>query len=629
MTTHHGGPVSEGGRAATDVISAAHARAVQLHDQVSRLAAEPERPAAGDRPTMDAVADRVAASVIRPLGSVLTGLAETPPPAAAAESPAAGQLPLPGEQPWEERLWQLTAEVTGLAGRPATPPPVIEAAAALQDLAWQVLPADGPGGWASRLPALQELQTQAGPLIQSSLNGPYLVTNAAKITNWLGEEIPVRPQMALCRCGASAIKPLCDGSHAKIGFTSGKASGRVADRLDTYEGQQVRVLDNRGTCQHSGYCTDRLPNVFHQGSEPFVTASGGRMDEIIRAVRDCPSGALSFAIDGREAREQVDYSNSRPPCIEISKDGPYRVTGGIVLHDAEGGDESRNAGASREHYALCRCGQSQQKPFCSGMHWHVDFHDPLPPADHEPSIFEWCGGLPALLRMTRLFYEKFVPEDPLLAPLFADMSPDHPERVAKWLAEVFCGPKSYSEDYGGYVRMISQHVGRGLTEEKRARWVTLLLQSAQEAGLPNDAEWRSAFGAYIEWGSRLAVENSQPGARPPAQMPMPHWDWLTSSGPPGSRISALVSQPAGEDTPVVLPASDEPLSFEKHIRQLFRPRDRQSMSFVFDLSAYADVASHATAILGRLRDGSMPCDGAWPEAQVEVFARWVDAGTPE
>jgi len=60
---------------------------------------------------------------------------------------------------------------------------------------------------------------------------------------------------------------------------------------------------------------------------------------------------------------------------------------------------------------------------------------------------------------------------------------------------VFCGPKDYSEQYGGYVRMISQHIGKGLTEARRARWVQLLLVSAAEAGLPSDPAWRSAFGA--------------------------------------------------------------------------------------------------------------------------------------
>ncbi|MEA2158441.1 MAG: hypothetical protein QOD66_821, partial [Solirubrobacteraceae bacterium] len=222
-------------------------------------------------------------------------------------------------------------------------------------------------------------------------------------------------------------------------------------------------------------------------------------------------------------------------------------------------------------------------------------------------MFEWCGGLAALTRMTRIFYEKYVPEDPMLAPLFANMSADHPQRVAKWLAEVFGGPPCYSEEYGGYPRMLSQHLGKGLTEEWRARWVALLLQSAREAGLPNDAKFRSAFQAYIDWGSRLAVENSRPGAQPPEHMPMPHWDWTTGAGPPGSRISALGPPAEEPEEPIVLPAADEPVRFEKHIRQLFRRRDRDSMKFAFDLWAYEDVRRHGDAILGRLRNGSMPC----------------------
>ena len=177
-----------------------------------------------------------------------------------------------------------------------------------------------------------------------------------------------------------------------------------------------------------------------------------------------------------------------------------------MAHD--GSDVARNEGASREHYSLCRCGHSQNKPFCSGMHFYVNFVDPQPDPEHEPTLFEWAGGFPALLRMTQLFYEKYVPEDPLLSPLFADMSPDHPQRVAAWLGEVFGGPKTYTETYGGYPRMISQHLGKGITEPKRARWVQLLCRSADEAGLPADAEFRAAFTAYLEWGSRIAVENS-------------------------------------------------------------------------------------------------------------------------
>jgi CDGSH-type Zn-finger protein len=146
----------------------------------------------------------------------------------------------------------------------------------------------------------------------------------------------------------------------------------------------------------------------------------------------------------------------REPTIEVSKDGPYRITGAIPLVNGQGEPEPRNQGASLEHYSLCRCGHSKNKPFCSGMHWYAKFADPVLAADREPTLIEWAGGLPALTRMTRMFYEKYVPEDPLIGPLFANMSPDHPERVAKWLGEVFGGPKNYSHEYGGYTRMVSR-----------------------------------------------------------------------------------------------------------------------------------------------------------------------------
>jgi len=435
--------------------------------------------------------------------------------------------------------------------------------------------------------------------------------------------LPDRPQLALCRCGESKLKPLCDGSHADVGFRDAKDPNHVPDRRDSYVGIQLTVLDNRGLCAHSGFCSDRLPTVFHAGEEPFVTSSGGRLDEIVRAVRACPSGALSYAIDGVEARAQVDQV--RDPAIEVSKDGPYRVTGAVPLVDERGDAVPRNEGASLEHYSLCRCGKSQNKPFCSGMHWYANFHDPPPPTGREPTLFEWAGGYPALLRMTRIFYGKYVPDEPLLTPLFARMSPDHPERVASWLSEVFGGPTFYSDRYGGYTRMISQHLNKALSEEQRARWVQLLCRSADEAGLPDDPEFRAAFTAYIEWGSRLAKENSTPGAQPPPNMPVPRWWWVCDAYP-DARASALAPPAEAEEQPLTLPGPDEPVGFEQHIRPLFREGDRRSMRFAFDLWDAQDVAAHADAILVRLREGSMPCDGAWPAEHVAVFERWVSSG---
>ncbi len=75
--------------------------------------------------------------------------------------------------------------------------------------------------------------------------------------------------------------------------------------------------------------------------------------------------------------------------------------------------------------------------------------------------------------------------------------------------------------------------------------------------------------------------------------------------------------------------SDRHMSFAVDVKPLFRERDRDSMASKFDLWSRDDVSAHAAAILDRLRDGTMPCDGAWPEAQVELFARWIDQGTPE
>ena len=141
-----------------------------------------------------------------------------------------------------------------------------------------------------------------------------------------------------------------------------------------------------------------------------------------------------------------------------------------------------------------------------------------------PSLYEWAGGLEAFERLTEAFYREVV-KDPLLEPLFAGMDPGHPRYVAMWLAEVFGGPAAYSEQRGGYPHMLGRHLGKAITEPQRRRWVNLLMDAADEVGLPSDPEFRAAFAGYIEWGTRLAVQNSQPGARPPQQAPVPKWGW--------------------------------------------------------------------------------------------------------
>jgi len=539
----------------------------------------------------------------------------------AALDSAAGTGPGQADAVWAAALGatQLRADL-GAAGR--CPPQLIQAAAALQGLAHRVAPAPEREG---RLAELWRLQAGLRASIQAERNGPYLATNVPELVDHLGIGTRPLPQLALCRCGGSATKPACDGACAENGFSDAKDPERVPDRRDEYQGQQVTVFDNRGICQHSGYCSDRLAAVFRTGAEPFVAASGGRMDEIIRAVRDCPSGALSYALGGREARHHVDWDHGRPPAIEVTADGPYRVNGAIPLADADGEPEARAQGSSAEHYALCRCGHSRNKPFCSGMHWYVEFHDPEPPL--EPTLFEWAGGLGPLTRMARRLYEKHVPADALLAPAFAGMATDQPQQLASWLGEALGGPAAGQPPRGRRpvppLNPVGVADGSPLTEEQRGRWVMLATKAADEAGLPADAGFRSAWSSCLEWLSRTAAQQAQGPVTSAGSAAVPRWDW--PAGPP----AVQAQEPAEEQSPVPLPGPDEQVSFGEHIKPLFRERDRQSMSFAFDLWSADDVRAHAPEILRRLEDGSMPCDGAWPAEQIEVFRRWTDAGLPD
>ncbi|WP_261567496.1 antibiotic biosynthesis monooxygenase [Frankia gtarii] len=141
-----------------------------------------------------------------------------------------------------------------------------------------------------------------------------------------------------------------------------------------------------------------------------------------------------------------------------------------------------------------------------------------------PSLYDWAGGQDAFERLFARFYE-MVPDDELLAPLFAGMNPAHAHHVAMWLGEVFGGPAAYTELRGGYENMLAHHLGKAITERQRRRWASLLVDAADEVGLPGDPEFRAAFMSYVEWGTRIAVENSQPAATPIPHAPVPRWGW--------------------------------------------------------------------------------------------------------
>lgn len=143
----------------------------------------------------------------------------------------------------------------------------------------------------------------------------------------------------------------------------------------------------------------------------------------------------------------------------------------------------------------------------------------------EPTIYAWGGGRPAFARWLDAFYD-LVERDDLLAPVFdGRVSAAHREHVTSWWCEVMGGPPEYTERHGGYPSMVQHHRGLAITGEQRLRFVTLLSRAADEAGLPADPEFRAALMGYAEWGTRLAVANSAPGAEPPPRAPVPRWGW--------------------------------------------------------------------------------------------------------
>jgi glutamate synthase domain-containing protein 2/uncharacterized Fe-S cluster protein YjdI len=202
--------------------------------------------------------------------------------------------------------------------------------------------------------------------IEATENGPYIVKNIKNLHTSGGERIETSDTMALCRCGQSNAKPNCDGSHIKVEFKSAKIEGRQPRKVDDYEGKDITIHDNRGICAHIGHCSDNAPNVFRMKTEPWIDPDGEPTDEVKRVVGMCPSGALSFSLDGKK----VD-SQDREPGIHLLKNGPYFVVGGVALDDCNGDKPE-----STEHFAMCRCGGSKNKPFCDGSHWYNKFdHD--------------------------------------------------------------------------------------------------------------------------------------------------------------------------------------------------------------------------------------------------------------
>ena len=207
------------------------------------------------------------------------------------------------------------------------------------------------------------------PAISCGGNGPLIVKGLTSLKNAAGEALESKPTLALCRCGGSANKPFCDGAHAKNGFSGENNADRSPDKLEAYPGKEITILDNRFQCAHVGTCTEQLKQVFRYGEAPWIEPGQEDTRLIQAAIDQCPSGALSYQLSNLPAGEGPGEAAGEAS-ITVSKNGPYYVRGGIDLETTAWAE-----GATRQRYALCRCGASKNKPFCDGSHYEARFKD--------------------------------------------------------------------------------------------------------------------------------------------------------------------------------------------------------------------------------------------------------------
>jgi CDGSH-type Zn-finger protein len=217
------------------------------------------------------------------------------------------------------------------------------------------------------------------PEIRVRRDGPYLVrgdvslgrtaqveTEFGEPVGWVPDEpVETGERYALCRCGRSRDKPFCDGSHRRNGFEGAETAERssIADRRMEFPAGDGTVSFDLATCEHAGYCGDRFTNwrrLARAADDPAVR------ERLRQMVRLCPSGAL-------EMRPQEDgemLEPALPVSIGVVRDGPLFVRGRIRVRGADG-----QTYEVRNRVVLCRCGHSENKPFCDGTHKHVGFRD--------------------------------------------------------------------------------------------------------------------------------------------------------------------------------------------------------------------------------------------------------------
>lgn len=203
-------------------------------------------------------------------------------------------------------------------------------------------------------------------------NGPLVLIGLDVLYTQNMETLSLDEETEICRCGQSFNMPFCDGNHIIFEFEDVKDPYRTPDALKKYPGKNITIYDNRGVCSHRGICFEDLPNVFQMNTQTFIDPDAASVEEIIDICERCPSGALSYALPSGDRVLEGEKGNwlVRLAPKRHGYDGPLEVRGSVPFEDERGSKPE-----SPSHYALCRCGQSKNMPFCSGDHWRVHFID--------------------------------------------------------------------------------------------------------------------------------------------------------------------------------------------------------------------------------------------------------------
>ncbi|HVP34880.1 MAG TPA: CDGSH iron-sulfur domain-containing protein [Steroidobacteraceae bacterium] len=228
-------------------------------------------------------------------------------------------------------------------------------------------------------------KTRAEPRVVVSKNGPYLVSGAVPLARqtivadseggseaWReSHSFPAQESYALCRCGRSASKPFCDGTHNKVGFDGTETASRESyrEQAQLTEGPALALSDAESLCAFARFCdpNGQVWSQVERTDEAEVRAT------FVRQVNNCPSGRL-VAWD-RATGKPLEHH--LPVSIGVIEDppegvsGPLWLRGGIPVVAADG-----FAYEVRNRVTLCRCGASRHKPFCDGSHAAIKFRDP-------------------------------------------------------------------------------------------------------------------------------------------------------------------------------------------------------------------------------------------------------------